>query len=419
MSLLERRRALISQNKEKYVFVEYIESTGTQWIDTGILANGSTKLDLDFQITELSTSFLVGSRTSASKDAYYIVINSLKTLVSTYGVGKDGGSYSLLNQADLLRHTTSKNGSAIYLDGKWLADYGKQSFTTPGTLVLFAVNNNGVKGHSPSKMKLYSCQIYDGYTESTRTLLRDFVPCYRKSDKVGGLYDTVSGEFFENQGTGEFIVGSHLLPKEYQAVEYIESSGTQFITTDLYLKSEYDVDYEFYISSLPTNTTSNTSFWSTYNTTKDANWHFSSNWGNSYVGQTMLFGWKYYASTYTAATHIQEAKANTKTRIYTKGDKWYSTIGVFAKNGSNKMTAGKTSPVPLKLYGDYSTKNNGIFNMCNLRFYYFKVTENGTVVANLVPCCRKADQKVGMYDTENDKFYTNNGTGEFLIGGEI
>ena len=210
-----------------------------------------------------------------------------------------------------------------------------------------------------------------------------------------------------------------ILPQSYKQIEYLESTGTQCIITDLYFKSEYDVDYEYYISSLPTDTTSNAAFWSTYNKTKDADWHFSSNWGNGYVGQPMLFGWKYYASTYTTATVMQLAKANTKTRIYTKDDKWYSTKGAFNGNGDNKMTAGKTSPVPLKLYGDYSTKNNGIFNMCNLRFYYFKVTEGDNLVAHFIPCYRKSDNEAGLYDLISGKFYTNNGTGNFLIGGEI
>ena len=39
------------------------------------------------------------------------------------------------------------------------------------------------------------------------SLVRDFVPCYRKSDSVIGLYDLVSQTFFINQGSGSFIKG--------------------------------------------------------------------------------------------------------------------------------------------------------------------------------------------------------------------
>ena len=54
-------------------------------------------------------------------------------------------------------------------------------------------------GYLPSKMKLYSCKIYDN-----DVLVRSFVPCYRKLDYVAGLYDLVNGFFYENRGGGAF-----------------------------------------------------------------------------------------------------------------------------------------------------------------------------------------------------------------------
>ena len=48
----------------------------------------------------------------------------------------------------------------------------------------------------------YSFKIWKG-----DTLLRDFVPCYRKSDNVLGMYDIVEGEFYTNSGTGQFLAG--------------------------------------------------------------------------------------------------------------------------------------------------------------------------------------------------------------------
>jgi hypothetical protein len=209
MSLLERRRALMSQSREKYVFVEYIESTGTQWIDTGVIANGSTKVDVDFQNTNIYGSFVFGSRTNADLNQYTFNINRDGQWVSAYGDSAKGG-YQPLVAADTKRHTVMKNHRTIYIDGVAAAQSGKQDFTTPGNLELFACYNGGTKGYLPSQMKLYSCAIYDGVTEGARTLLRDFKPCYRKVDKVGGLYDTVSGEFFENQGTGNFLIGGEL-----------------------------------------------------------------------------------------------------------------------------------------------------------------------------------------------------------------
>lgn len=209
MSLLSRRRALISQNKEKYVFVEYIQSTGTQWIDTGIIANGDTKVDIDFQLTKIYASFIFGSRTATRVNAYTFNIGSAVNdgnLISSYGQS----AVQSLCQPDTLRHFAMKNHRTMYIDDILYSQVGKETFTTPASLELFACYNGGAKGYLPSQMKLYSCSIYDGVTEGSRTLLRDFKPCYRKVDKVAGLYDTVSGEFFENQGTGNFLIGGEI-----------------------------------------------------------------------------------------------------------------------------------------------------------------------------------------------------------------
>ena len=55
------------------------------------------------------------------------------------------------------------------------------------------------------KMKLYSCQMY--YED---TLIRNFIPCYRKLDNEIGMYDLVSNQFYTNAGTGVFLMGTEV-----------------------------------------------------------------------------------------------------------------------------------------------------------------------------------------------------------------
>ena len=47
--------------------------------------------------------------------------------------------------------------------------------------------------------KMWYFQIYDNWV-----LVRDLVPCYRKSDSVIGLYDLVNNQFYTNSWTGTF-----------------------------------------------------------------------------------------------------------------------------------------------------------------------------------------------------------------------
>lgn len=48
----------------EYQMVEYIQSTGTQYINTGFTPNQDTRVVCDFQVTEMSAAFVFGSRTS-------------------------------------------------------------------------------------------------------------------------------------------------------------------------------------------------------------------------------------------------------------------------------------------------------------------------------------------------------------------
>ena len=51
----------------------------------------------------------------------------------------------------------------------------------------------------------------------------------------------------------------------------------------------------------------------------------------------------------------------------------------------------------------------------NMRLYGLKMRTNGVPIRNFIPCVRKADSKPGMYDTVTKTFYTNAGTGEFIV----
>ena len=66
---------------------------------------------------------------------------------------------------------------------------------------LFAQNENGTVYHlNKGTQRLYSCKIYRGWN-----LIRDYVPCYRKSDNEIWLFDIVNYTFFINSWTWTFI----------------------------------------------------------------------------------------------------------------------------------------------------------------------------------------------------------------------
>ena len=181
-----------------YRQLEYIQSTGTQYIDTGFQANNNTRVVVDAQfVSNSSPQTLFGGRTGASSKTYTLMLTD-GTFRSDYN-----GSYSQTWSVDLLgRYTFDKNKETTTIDGTSQA-YTNAAFQCDYNLILFALNNAGTIQWQAS-MKLYSCQIYDN-----GTLIRDYVPCKNSSDEPG-LYDLVNQQFYSNAGTGTFVIGSPL-----------------------------------------------------------------------------------------------------------------------------------------------------------------------------------------------------------------
>lgn len=77
-----------------------------------------------------------------------------------------------------------------------------QDYSVSNNLFLLGQNYNGnYRGNGLKQI------TYFKYADNDGNLLRDMIPCYRKSDNVIGMFDLVSQTFFTNAGTGVFTVG--------------------------------------------------------------------------------------------------------------------------------------------------------------------------------------------------------------------
>ena len=204
-----------SKLPEGYTELEYIESSGTQYIDTGFKPNNNTKIVAvvsDWASTEKSTS-LWGTQSDGS-DRYDMYISSGGVYRSYYGgayVGFDGA----VSCND--RVTVERNGVSIAIGEHSLTNTaGTFSCTTP--LYLFAHNNNG-KLNNAASLKMYSFIIYDD-----GTLVRDYVPC-KNASGVAGMYDVVGEQFYGSATETPFVAGDPVLPDAPSAAENLVISG--------------------------------------------------------------------------------------------------------------------------------------------------------------------------------------------------
>lgn len=187
-----------------YEKLEYIQGTGTQYIRLDFTPDSDTRVVLDHQLTETNGAYAVfGSRTSVKGTDVYCVFLVNGRMRTDYAANEQDTF-----AATKSRETLDKDGRVTTYNGQ-TRTFDAATFTCPRPMVLFSVQE--VSGtsvfddqvyNSPVKMRLYSCQIYDG-----DALARDLVPARRQRDSAVGLYDTVTGVFFGNSGTGTFLAG--------------------------------------------------------------------------------------------------------------------------------------------------------------------------------------------------------------------
>ena len=88
------------------------------------------------------------------------------------------------------------------------------------------------------------------------------------------------------------------------------------------------------------------------------------------------------------------------------------------KNVTRTTIASETDTVQtfstgLNAYIGAWNNNGSLIQNATAHIFYVKIWDNGTLVRYYLPCYRKSDNEIGMYDTVNGQFYTNAGSGNF------
>ena len=174
--------------------VEYLESSGTQYIDTGIVVANGEIITLTFQTVGTQNTAYFGSRTSGTAGKCVIGSGTKSTII--YAALGKANNTKLIN-FDQNKHTIVLNTSTgtASIDGGSFVSVGTYSKNNLNAL-LFACNQAGTPSLI-SSIKIYSVSIGDRAS---------FIPV--RKNGVGYMYDTVSGELLGNSGTGTFTYGN-------------------------------------------------------------------------------------------------------------------------------------------------------------------------------------------------------------------
>lgn len=186
-----------------YTELEYIASSGTQYIDTGYKPNQNTRVIMDIEVGSSMTGAkcLFGTRDTAASTATLAYnlwsLNGGTTARSDYFGSSISKTFDFIGQ----RLEIDKNKHICKINSETINNATATGQATLN-LYLFTANNAGSVNSSYNvSAKLFACQIYEN-----DTMVRNFIPCISPEGEVG-LFDTVGLTFHGNSGTGAFTAG--------------------------------------------------------------------------------------------------------------------------------------------------------------------------------------------------------------------
>lgn len=462
-----------------YEILEYLESSGEQYIDTGIVYASDTKLEQRFCFSG-----------TPGKMEQMGALDSVSGIYHRFHWGvADGATLRYLKWVGSGFETT------VYPDADgWVnvtLDAALTQFTESGhsTISLFARKNEGA--YKCGNFRVGQTCIWKG-----GVLVRNMVPVRRKSDNVLGLYDYCQSKFYENEGTGEFEAGSAMdffmitkpipdilhpidlpfeaycplpevrdgkgrlltkdvdytvewtdnarygmgtctvtgagdfvnarplsttfviapkvnLPKEFQQLFYLETTGTvHYIDTDIHptLNTRIMVLVQMTAKA-------NTQVIGILDTPQWRRFHLAGKWINS-SKHYFAGGVGGSESQYTNDDGLViDAGWNVLTM-----DTLNKTLSV--NGGANYNILATSGNLPtvstLRIFGRAS--NDSTYNIGNpVKIAYVGIYECDEKAYEFIPCRRKSDGTLGLYDVVGKQFYVNNGSSEggFVAGPEV
>lgn len=416
-----------------YTMIEYINFTAGQLINSGVIPTRDTTTQVTFK-TSTNGIWLFGSRSGyGTTDTYamhlYTAGNSLWFQIASSSTPQQSYNYS----GNKVTVKVDKN--YMWVNGTRLNStaFSSSGFTTSSWPLYFGgINENGSGTDRPFTGQIYDIKIWQG-----STLVRDYVPCVRNSDGVAGLYDKVENKFYTNSGTGSFGSGAATgdAVEEYQRVEYIENSGTQYINTGYYWTSdnvravlsanvtthnqatslfgnEEYIGGDRYFALIPHNSGGTMKIFSLDRNLIEFTYPFSTDMILDVSASTQGSD-KYVnlAITSNGSTKNYGGKATTGGSVITNPNNLKTGVGeiyLFASHNSGKgaVTGGTPNMVGNQIVG-------------KMKVYSFKMYDNNILVRDFVPVVRSRDGVAGLYDMVGHKFYANAGSGSFKAGGVI
>lgn len=416
MNALNRRRYMGNKGLPYDAEIEYLESTGKQYIDTGILAKLTNSYKIDCEVVNLDNNrkIICGSYIGPGDKSLAVEFggtSNQKPGILRGWVQQGNVSVNLWTAQALLLNTNinvywewDPNTKKLKIE----ASDGQTSINNTSDILNVTLSSATsqtfwlFKDHRTSSTNVieYPLRIKHLKLYENDILVRDFIPV--RKDTTGYMYDKVSGTLFGNKGSGDFILGDDIIP-----IEYLKQTGTQWIDTNYYPDSsitDMTLDIEFY----GTWNNGSGSIVCAHNSS-DPWLAYGFNFPGSGNNNTnTIFAWTGYTNSHGAT--IKNVSGINKNR----GEFKYSN-GIFSYGGktlNTEVVAGRRAN-SLRIFSSVGNET-AVFKAFTANLYGMIIKENNEVIHNYVPV--RINQIGYLYDKVSNRLFGNSGTGDFVLG---
>ena len=190
-----------------YQRVEYItrpKSGG--WFRTDFIADNQSGLELTFSVPSFSDTATMGSRASGVTNGRYYIFYPRTATVGYIG-WNTAQSWTVSTAANT-RYTTrlnwlnSRKAVVLNADGSTKATKSISGTLVQHTTPIDICTYNGGAGRA---MSIYGARLSQG-----SEIVREYFPCYRKSDGEIGLFETITGQFVPSMVANGFEKGADI-----------------------------------------------------------------------------------------------------------------------------------------------------------------------------------------------------------------
>lgn len=191
--------AIRSSRKPYTTEIEYLESTGTQYIDTGIAPSSAISETAVFEAVvphATPAAFLYGTGNDGGRQSCGMCCNKG---VVTYWNGT-AFVLSKMPYSATQKYEIHRDANGFSVNGKEIPAKMSEHATSDLSMYLFARHHTKGVTDNFSSVRLYSYRVKSG-----GKLILDLIPV--RVGRIGHLYDKISKKLYSNKGDGSFVLG--------------------------------------------------------------------------------------------------------------------------------------------------------------------------------------------------------------------